>query len=126
MAATRFQWNNGDKIENLIRCLANYKSKMDYQNSDFNADKVKQYEAVRKAMARIYKEEPTFFGPPAITPLPAPDQVDETEMADKKNWKLSANKRLNCERSNAPIFTSRIFDAILNSVHSSRQNKSTG
>ena len=82
MAATRFQWNNGDKIENLIRCLANYKSKMDYQNSDFNADKVKQYEAVREAMARIYEEEPTFFGPPAITPLPAPDQVDETEMAD--------------------------------------------
>ena len=61
MAATRFQWNNGDKIKKLNRCLANYKSKMDYQNSDFNADKVKQYEAVREAMARIYEEEPTFF-----------------------------------------------------------------
>ena len=84
MAATRFQWNNGDKIENLIRCLANYKSKMDYQDSDFNADKVKQYEAVGEAMPRIYEEEPTFFGPPAITPLPAADQVDRTEMADKK------------------------------------------
>ena len=54
MAATKFQCNNGDKIENLIRCLANYKSKMDYQNGDFNADKVKQYEAVGEAMARIY------------------------------------------------------------------------
>ena len=53
---------------------------MDYQNSDFNADKVKQYEAVREAMARIYEEEPAFFGPSAITPLPAADQVDETEM----------------------------------------------
>ena len=61
MTATGFQWNNSDKIENLIRCLANYKSKMDYQNSDFNADKVKQCEAVREAMARIYEEEPTFF-----------------------------------------------------------------
>ncbi|KAJ7386716.1 hypothetical protein OS493_006728 [Desmophyllum pertusum] len=55
---------------------------MEYQNSDFNADKVKQYEAIREAMARIYEEEPTFFGPPVITPLPAPDQVDENEMAD--------------------------------------------
>ena len=61
MAATRFQWNNGDKIENLIRCLANYKSKMDYQNTDFKADKVKHYEAVWEAMARRYEEEPTFF-----------------------------------------------------------------
>ena len=61
MAATRFQWNRGDKIKNLIRCLANYKSKMDYQNSDFNADKVKECEAVREAMAPIYEEELTVF-----------------------------------------------------------------
>jgi len=76
----RFQWNKGDKIENLIRCLANFKAQMEYKNVDFNADKVKQYEAVREAMARIYEEEPTFFGPPVITPMPAPvDQVDEGE-----------------------------------------------
>ena len=62
-SGARFQWSKGGKVENLIRCLANYKAKMEYNNSDFNADKVKQYEAVREAMARIY-EEPTFFGPP--------------------------------------------------------------
>ena len=79
----RFQWNKGDKIENLIRCLGNYKAQMEYKNVDFNTDKVKQYEAVREAMARIYEEEPTFFGPPVITPMPAPlDQVDEGEMAE--------------------------------------------
>jgi len=56
---------------------------MEYKNIDFNADKVKQYEAVREAMARVYEEEPTFFGPPVITPMPAPvDQVDEGEMAE--------------------------------------------
>ena len=70
----RFQWNKGDKIENLIRCLANFKAKMKYNNSDFNADKVKQYEAVWEAMARIYEDEPTFFGPPVITPLPGTDK----------------------------------------------------
>ena len=46
----RFQWNEGDKIENLIRCLASLKARMEYKNIDFNADKVKQYEAVRVAM----------------------------------------------------------------------------
>ena len=45
----RFQWNEGDKIENLIRCLASFKAWMEYKNIDFNADKVKQYEAVREA-----------------------------------------------------------------------------
>ena len=33
-------------------------------------------EPVREAMARIYEEEPTFFGPPVIPPMPAyVDQV---------------------------------------------------
>ena len=59
---TRFQWNKGDKIKNLIHCLANFNAQMEYKNNGFNADKVKQYEAVREAMARIYEEETTFFG----------------------------------------------------------------
>ena len=72
----RFQWNKGDKIANLIRCLAHFKGKMKYNNSDFNADKVKQYEAVRVAMVCIYEDKPTFFGPPVITQLPVPsDQI---------------------------------------------------
>ena len=75
----RFRWNRDDKIENLIRCLANYKPQMDYQNIGFNGDKVKQYEAVREAMARIY-EEPSFFGPPFITPTPD-KEVDQEERA---------------------------------------------
>ena len=79
----RFQWNKCDKIENRIRCLANFKAKMEYKNSNFNADKVKQYEGVREAMARIYEDQPTFFGAPVITPLPAPsDQIDQEEMAE--------------------------------------------
>ena len=38
----KFRWDRDDKIENLIRCLANYKSQMDCQNINFNGDKVKQ------------------------------------------------------------------------------------
>ena len=46
----RFQWNLGNKIENHIHCLSNFKAQIECENIDFNADKVKQYEAVRKAM----------------------------------------------------------------------------
>ena len=83
----RFRWDRVDKIENLIRCLANYKSQMDYQNIDFNGDKVKQYEAVREAMARIY-EEPSFFGPPFITPTPDKELDEEERAAVEKQQKL--------------------------------------
>ena len=58
----RFRWNQGDKVSDLIQCLAQYKSTMEY-NSDFSADKVKQYEAVRQAMAKIYIDKPWYFGP---------------------------------------------------------------
>ena len=48
----RFQWNKSDKIENLIQCLTNSQVRMECKNIDFNADKVKQYEAVGKATNR--------------------------------------------------------------------------
>ena len=49
-------------------------------------------------MAPIYEDEPIFSGPLVIKPMPPPE--DHT-------------KRLNCERSNAPIFTIRVLGAIL-------------
>ena len=59
----RFRWDKDDKIANLIQCLSNYKSQMEFSNKDFNADKTKQYEAVRKALACIYSHLPSCFGP---------------------------------------------------------------
>ena len=35
-----------DKIENRIHCLSNFKAQIECENVDFNADKVKQCEAV--------------------------------------------------------------------------------
>ena len=43
----RFQGNKDDKIENFIHCL---KVQMEYKNINFDADKVKQCEAVRDAI----------------------------------------------------------------------------
>jgi hypothetical protein len=62
----RFLWDKDQKVENLIRCLANYNSQSEFNNSDFNADTVKQYEAVRVAMAKIYEKDPSQFGPISV------------------------------------------------------------
>ncbi len=53
---------------------------MEYNNSDFLADKVKQYEAARQAMGKIYIDKPSLFGPVRITPL---DMVDEDDLEEK-------------------------------------------
>ena len=39
-ASTRFPWDKEQKVKNLIRCLANYKAKLEFSNKDFSADKV--------------------------------------------------------------------------------------
>ena len=63
----RFQWKTaGDEIANLIQCLATNQSQMEFNCSDFNGDKVNQYEAVCRVMAIIYKANPSYFGPPEI------------------------------------------------------------
>ena len=47
-------------VKDLIDGLQNYKAVCEYQGLDFNADKVKQYEEIRKNLVRKYKEE-SFF-----------------------------------------------------------------
>ena len=38
----------------LIECLAAYKSKMEYQNKDFDTDRPVQYKEIRREMAKLY------------------------------------------------------------------------
>ena len=45
----KFKWTIG-MVDDLLGALRSFKSTMDYQNLDFNADKVKQYEAVRQTV----------------------------------------------------------------------------
>ena len=47
------------KVDNLLGSFSNYKTLMEFKNSDFNADKVKQYEAVKREMATIYANDPS-------------------------------------------------------------------
>ena len=92
----RFRWNQGEKVLNLIQCLGNYKSAMEYRNVDFNADKVKQYEAVRQAMAEIYSDRLDFFGPVSSTEISredAEDQEKKVEFAKRQKTEKELIKR---------------------------------
>ena len=60
----RFKWNS----EMVEDALQNYKAICEYQGLDFNA-KVKQYEEIRKNLARKYKEE-SFFGIESLSEKP--------------------------------------------------------
>ena len=43
---------------------------MEYRNPDFNANKVKQYEAVRQPiMAKTYSSDASLFGPESTTSI---------------------------------------------------------
>ena len=50
----------------LSRCISStsdLQSEMDCENINFNFEKPAQYEAVRKALAHIFIDEPSFSGP---------------------------------------------------------------
>ncbi len=91
-------------IEQLIvnDCLLDYKSSMTCKNLDFDADKQIQYKELRLAMATIYEQDISLFGPLAITPLPSNfEQLSKEEKAKakllqkkSKELKDKGNKRI--------------------------------
>ena len=84
MAATKFKWTI-EMVDDLLHTLGEFKANMEYRNVDFNADKTKQYQAVRKAMARKYSSgDGDLFGPEETTAIP--EDVEESqrkELAEK-------------------------------------------
>ena len=66
----RFKWTE-DMVEDLLQALYEYKCIMEYNNSDFNADRTKQYEAVRSSLAsNEYEVENGLpFGLVEVTPM---------------------------------------------------------
>ena len=55
--------DNDDKVVNLIKCITHFKTVMQFDKRDFNADKVKMYEEIRKLMAKIYEETSALLCP---------------------------------------------------------------
>ena len=51
----QFRWM--DKMESqLIECLAAYKSRMEYQNKDFDAERPVQYKEIRREIGKRYDD----------------------------------------------------------------------
>ena len=58
---SKFKWS--DKLVNdLLNALSNFKSTMESKSKDFNADKPRQYEEVRKEIVRIDSDNEKYFG----------------------------------------------------------------
>ena len=81
----RFRWDT-EMISQLIDCLLQYKSKMEYRSLDFDADKQIQYQELRVEMAKLYEDDVALFGPVTGIPLPENfDRLNEEEKTKAKN-----------------------------------------
>ena len=87
----RFKWDS-KMVGILLEALSDYKSKMVIltpNNSDFNADKTKQYEAVRAEMAeRYFDVEVTFFGPKDLDPVDEDDRESSLKIIDEQKKQI--------------------------------------
>ena len=81
----RFRWET-QMISQLIDCLLEYKSKMEYRSLDFDADKQIQYQELRVEMARIYADDDVpLFGP--VTSIALPDNFNILSKEEKNKAK---------------------------------------
>ena len=79
--------------DDLLSSLLQFKSNMEYRNVHFNANKVKQYEAVREAMARKYSSiDVEMFAPNLAGPRWARQLTP--------GWLASCNTELNFTSAN--------------------------
>ena len=68
-----------DLADDLLEALSNFKIVMELQNKDFNADKLRQYEEVRKEIVKINECYVEYFGSVYLT-LSRSDMNDEKEI----------------------------------------------
>ena len=84
----RLQWTL-EMVKDLLEGLLEYKFQVEYRNSDFNPDKVKQYEVVRIILANKYRDG-SLFGP---TEIPAYTEEDNKEDYTRSCEKFKAQIR---------------------------------
>ena len=66
---------------------------MEFQNSDFEADRVRQYESIRVALANIYIKDTTLFGPPSAISSPLFEVSDDCLEEETKRQKQKLLKQ---------------------------------
>ena len=74
-----FRW-----IDDIHRALINnlklYKTEIEFNGIDFDADRNSQYKAIRRSMAHIFTDNVDFFGPEELMVIEP--NVDEAKKKD--------------------------------------------
>ena len=72
----------------MIRCLANYKVKIEFSKrpKDFNAGKIQQYEEFRKGITRIYQHQPSYFESESLNSDVSSDELKIQKDLIKKGY----------------------------------------
>ena len=107
-----FRWDL-NLVQNLVECLLEYKSKMEYRSLDFDADKPMQYKEIRLMMAMLFEEEDvSLFGP--IAPVALPGNFENLTGVEKEK----ANKSV----KDAKDLITRGQKRVMEKVKEIRQN----
>ena len=88
-----FKWTI-EMVDDLLHALGEFKANMEYRNVDFNAEKAKQYEAVRKAMARRYSFGDVDLFRPQETTARRFSGVSEKRVGGKSQVRESADQKV--------------------------------
>ena len=89
--ANKFKWTD-ELVEDLMKCLGQYKTTMEFKGKVFNADKPRQYEEVRGLMVKMNESYTTLFGPVDIPNIQT--DGDEGEMEGIGKERKTGSKKI--------------------------------
>ena len=87
-----FRWNS-ESVEHLIDSLLEYKAEMDFKAIDFQSDKPKMYDEIRRKMAKIYNKsnDEGTFGPEKPLTLDFNSELPQEQLEQLK-FKIKKQK----------------------------------
>ena len=81
--ANKFKWTD-ELVEDLLKCLGQYQTTIEFKGKNFNAEKPRQYEEVRGLMVKMNESYTTLFGPADITNIRTDAGEGEVERIEKE------------------------------------------
>eukprot|EP00112_Aurelia_sp_Birch-Aquarium-sp1_P017764 Seg4156.1 transcript_id=Seg4156.1/GoldUCD/mRNA.D3Y31 product="hypothetical protein" protein_id=Seg4156.1/GoldUCD/D3Y31 len=97
--AAKFKWNN-EMVLKLLDSLKEFKATMEFNNFDFNADKPRQYEEVRRILSRKFCGQPELFGPDSNNAAPDEKNKIYVKTAYKRVMEKIMKKIIkNCDKN---------------------------
>ena len=95
---TKFNWS-ANLVEDLLKALSNFKPVVEFQNTDFKADKPRQYEVVLKQTLKINERYVEYFGPVSLPFFPS-EMDDEEKIRLFEEQRKLANQKIiiGCKR----------------------------